>query len=117
MEVGNCLLCNLRDRVSKWNDFIFPRYVAISPQYRFKGMATFCKVVNFLSCAELTAPTGKPVGAVSGEQKCASDSAVKRIPLTRNGEPITKTYYAFWKKDNSGYYIEDFADILSREFV
>ena len=34
------------------------------------------------------------------------DSAVKRIPLVRRGEPVTKTYCVFWKKDNSGYYIE-----------
>ncbi len=44
------------------------------------------------------------------------DTAVSRIPLTRNGEPIKKTYCAFWKKDNSGYYIEDFAEILKSCF-
>lgn len=44
------------------------------------------------------------------------DTAVSRIPLTRNGEPIRKTYCAFWKKDNSGYYIEDFAKILKSCF-
>lgn len=44
------------------------------------------------------------------------DSAVKRIPLVRNGDPVTKTYCAFWKKDNSGYYIEEFAKILKSEF-
>ncbi len=44
------------------------------------------------------------------------DSAVKRIPLTRNQEPVTKTYCAFWKKDNSGYYIEEFAEMLKSEF-
>lgn len=53
---------------------------------------------------------------VIGEQEWF-DSAVKRIPLTRSGEPVTKTYCAFWKKDNSGYYIEDFADMLKEEFL
>lgn len=53
---------------------------------------------------------------VIGEQEWF-DSAVKRILLTRNGEPVTKTYCAFWKKDNSGYYIEDFAGILKAEFL
>lgn len=52
---------------------------------------------------------------VIGEQEWF-DSAVKRIPLTRNGEPVSKTYCAFWRKENSGYYIEDFADILKEEF-
>jgi DNA-binding transcriptional LysR family regulator len=45
------------------------------------------------------------------------DTSVTRIPLVRNGEPVTKTYCAFWKKENSGYYIEEFADILSTVFT
>lgn len=45
------------------------------------------------------------------------DSAVKRIPLVRRGEPVTKTYCVFWKKDNSGYYIEEFAEMLKEEFA
>lgn len=44
------------------------------------------------------------------------DTAVYRIPLTRNNHPIKKVYCAFWKKDNSGYYIEDFAEMLKSEF-
>lgn len=44
------------------------------------------------------------------------DTAVSRIPLVRNQNPIQKTYCAFWKKDNSGYYIEEFAQILKSCF-
>ena len=44
------------------------------------------------------------------------DTAVSRIPLTRHGEPIEKNYCAFWEKENSGYYIEEFADILKTKF-
>lgn len=44
------------------------------------------------------------------------DSTIDRIPLVRNGEAVRKTYCAFWRKDNSGYYIEDFAEILKRMF-
>lgn len=44
------------------------------------------------------------------------DSAISRIPLVRKTEPVTKTYCAFWKKDNSGYYTEEFADILKSKF-
>lgn len=40
------------------------------------------------------------------------DTAVSRIPLVRNQSPVRKTYCAFWKKENSGYYIEEFARIL-----
>ena len=44
------------------------------------------------------------------------DAAVSRIPLVRKGTPVRKTYCAFWKKDNSGYYIEEFAEILKSCF-
>lgn len=44
------------------------------------------------------------------------DTAVSRIPLVRNQSPVRKTYCAFWRKDNSGYYIEEFAQILKSFF-
>lgn len=39
-------------------------------------------------------------------------ATLKRIPLTRDGIQIKRKYCAFWKKDNSGYYVEEFAEIL-----
>ena len=39
-------------------------------------------------------------------------ATLKRIPLTRDGSQIKRNYCAFWKKDNSGYYIEEFAGML-----
>ena len=45
------------------------------------------------------------------------DSTIERVPLVRNGEPVRKTYCVFWRKDNSGYYIEDFAEMVKRIFV
>jgi DNA-binding transcriptional LysR family regulator len=39
-------------------------------------------------------------------------ATLKRIPLLRDGEQIKRMYCAFWKKDNSGYYVEEFAEIL-----
>jgi DNA-binding transcriptional LysR family regulator len=43
-------------------------------------------------------------------------TALRRLPLLRNGRPIRRNYCAFWKADNSGYYIEEFADILRTKF-
>ena len=45
-----------------------------------------------------------------------SGSSISRIPLCRGEEQITRNYCAFWKKDNSGYYVEEFAEILKRQF-
>ncbi len=39
-----------------------------------------------------------------------------RVPLVNRGNPITVHYCAFWKKDNSGYYVEEFAEILHEVF-
>ena len=44
------------------------------------------------------------------------DSTINRIPLVRNGESVRKTYCAFWRKDNSGYYVEEFAALLKAIF-
>lgn len=38
------------------------------------------------------------------------------IPLYRGNTPMTRNYCLFWKKDNSGYYIEEFANILKSKF-
>lgn len=43
-------------------------------------------------------------------------SSIVRIPLFRGDSQITRNYCAFWKKDNSGYYVEEFADMLKRKF-
>lgn len=44
-------------------------------------------------------------------------AAIRRIPLTRRGDRLARNYCAFWKKDNSGYYVEAFADLLRDAFV
>ena len=43
-------------------------------------------------------------------------ATLRRILLTRKGKPIKRNYGAFWKTDNSGYYVEEFADILKSKF-
>lgn len=43
-------------------------------------------------------------------------TSIVRIPLLRGNELILRNYCAFWKKDNSGYYVEEFAEILQAQF-
>lgn len=40
----------------------------------------------------------------------------KAVPLYRNRKQLEQTYCAFWKTDNSGYYIEEFAYLLQQQF-
>lgn len=51
-----------------------------------------------------------------GESEPGFAAALRRVLLTRRGKPISRNYCAFWKTDNSGYYVEDFADILKSKF-
>ena len=79
-----------------------------------KGDFLFADSVQEARLKIITGQGYMPVDVI-GEQACF-DSTITRIPLVRNGEPVRKTYCAFWRKDNSGYYIEDFAEILKCMF-
>ena len=39
-------------------------------------------------------------------------TSVCRLPIFRNGRQLTRNYCAFWRKEQSGYYVEEFAEIL-----
>ena len=56
---------------------------------------------GFMPVDEGTQPTG---------------NATAEIPLCRKDRPITQHYCAFWKRDNSGYYVEEFAEMLKKVF-
>jgi DNA-binding transcriptional LysR family regulator len=45
------------------------------------------------------------------------DQSVKMLPLMKHGRQIFRRYFAFWSKENSGYYVEEFADMLKRQFT
>lgn len=46
----------------------------------------------------------------------AFGASLQRVPLCRGEKQITRNYGLFWKKDNSGYYVEEFAAILHRKY-
>ena len=49
-------------------------------------------------------------------QAAQAGTSIVRIPLMRGKTPILRNYCAFWKKDNSGYYVEEFAKLLKAQF-
>ena len=60
---------------------------------------------------------GKGFMPVEGSgQTMQFGTSLNHVPLLRNGKPIKRNYCAFWKADNSGYYVEEFADILKAKF-
>lgn len=44
------------------------------------------------------------------------DTSIARIPLYRKDEPVRRNYCAFWKEENSGFYVETFASLLKAQF-
>ena len=54
--------------------------------------------------------------AATADPTDSPDGGLVRLPLVRGGEPITRNYCAFWKKDNSGYYVETFAEMLKQQY-
>ncbi len=56
-----------------------------------------------------------PLEGIQAEDEV--DTSLRRIALTRGGRPISRKYCAFWKKDNSGYYVEEFAELLKKNFA
>ncbi len=45
------------------------------------------------------------------------DSSLARVPLYKKNNPVTRKYFAFWKRDNSNTLLQDFADILKDQFA
>ena len=41
-------------------------------------------------------------------------NSIRRLPVYQGGQKIMRNYCMFWKKDQTGYYIEEFADLLRR---
>ena len=39
-------------------------------------------------------------------------AASVRLPLYKGGKPLLRHYCLFWRKDNSAYYVEEFASLL-----
>lgn len=67
--------------------------------------------------AQMMVTTGQGFTIVNGRTKGQLDtSVVDVLPLYNGQQPLHQKYYAYWKQDNSGYYIEGFAQLLKEQF-
>ena len=81
----------------------------------FKGEFLFAET---LQAARVMVVSNRGVMPVEGANRDSFFGAtLKRVPLIRNGSQVKRNYCAFWKKDNSGYYVEEFADILKSMYL
>lgn len=81
------------------------------------GIKSECRFAENLEEARLLVASGQGFMPVEGAgNEPGFTAALRRICLIRKGKPIFRNYCAFWKVDNSGYYVEDFAEILKSKF-
>lgn len=59
---------------------------------------------------------GKGYLPIEGNFDRMPSDIITRVPLYRKDNQAYRRYCAFWKQDNSGYYIEEFAEILQKLF-
>lgn len=72
--------------------------------------------VGSLEEGRLLAVSGKGFLLLEGSDGEAPGIGLKRIPLYSNGKPLLHNYCAFWSRENSGYYVEEFALLLEKQF-
>lgn len=103
-----------------------PCVLVTSKEQRENESAFYREVVGFhgdflfaenIEDARLMVLGGKGVMPIEGGGRLAQlGGALRRVPLRRKGQPIRRKYCAFWKIDNSGYYAEEFAELLKAQF-
>lgn len=80
----------------------------------FRGTFLFA---NTLEKARLFVASGQGFLPVTEKSLATSEDTIRRLPLYRNDAPIHQKLCLFWKKENSGYYVESFADCLEARFT
>lgn len=68
--------------------------------------------------AQLLVVSGQNFLPVEGSGRAADlTPSLCRVPLCRGKKPMLRNYCLFRKRNHSGFYIKEFADILKRKFV
>lgn len=73
--------------------------------------------VRSLEEAKLQTLSGQGFRIMNEMEPASHFSSLCRIPLVRENSPIFQTNCLFWKKNNSGYYVEEFAEIFQKIFI
>ena len=107
LEEYPCILVTSKGRENTERDF-YENTLGIGKQFIF---------TESLDEARLLAMSGRGFLLVESIKQ-QSTSALVRLEVRREGgNPIVRTYCAFWQKARTSYYIEEFADILRKKFT
>lgn len=102
-----CILVASLNQKENERDY-YRKYIGIKSEFLF---------VENLEEARLLTISGKGfLFSEGGGNEPGFAGSLRRILLTRKGKTLKRKYCAFWSTANSGYYVEEFADILKSAF-
>ena len=107
LEQYPCILVVSKGREVTERDF-YENTLGIGKQFLF---------TESLDEARLMAMSGRGYLLVESMKRETASPLVRLEVRRDNNRPIVRTYCAFWQKTRTGYYIEDFADILRKKFI
>lgn len=67
--------------------------------------------------AQILVASNQGYMVVNDRTQQLNSDIVRMVSLMNNKQLMIQKYYAYWKTDNSGYYIESFADLLKKNFT
>lgn len=81
------------------------------------GIKSPFQIAQTFGEAQMLGTAGQGYIVVNSRTSGQMDSKINRVlKLTNNGRDLTQHYYAYWNKNNSGFYVESFAKILRDQF-
>lgn len=107
LEEYPCILVATKGRENTERDF-YENTLGIGKQFLF---------TESLDEARLMAMSGRGYLLVESIKRETTSPLVRLEVRRHDNSPIVRTYCAFWPKSRTGYYIEEFADILRKKFT
>ena len=107
LEAYPCILIATKGREDTERDF-YENTLGIGKQFMF---------TESLDEARLMAMSGRGYLLVESIKRETALPLVRLEVRRSDNQPIVRTYCAFWQKTRTGYYIEEFADILRKKFT
>ncbi|WP_125766721.1 LysR family transcriptional regulator [Lapidilactobacillus wuchangensis] len=81
------------------------------------GVRSKFQLVNSYDEAQMLIAANQGFLIINQRTQSLLNSAVVRLyQLVNSQQQLSQNYYAFWKQDNSGFYIETFAELLQQKF-
>lgn len=107
LEQYSCILVATKGQENTEQDF-YENTLGIGKQFIF---------VESLDEARLMAMSGRGFILVESIKDTGREPLIRKEVKRADLSPIVRTYCAFWKKERTNYYVEEFADLLRKNFT